>query len=89
MGRTRADTVVRGSNGSSSASTVAIRAERLVRRFGETRAVDGLSFEIRAGETFGLLGHNGAGKTTTIRLFNGVLGRDAGDVDVLGLDPAL
>ena len=41
------------------------------------------------GETFGLLGHNGAGKTTTIRLLNGVLGRDSGDVDVLGLDPAL
>ena len=52
-------------------------------------AVDRLSFEIRAGETFGLLGHNGAGKTTTIRLLNGVLGRDAGDAEVLGMDPAV
>jgi ABC-2 type transport system ATP-binding protein len=74
---------------SSATSAVAVRAERLVRRFGETRAVDGLTFEIRAGESFGLLGHNGAGKTTTIRLLNGVLGRDAGEADVLGLDPAL
>jgi ABC-type molybdenum transport system ATPase subunit/photorepair protein PhrA len=89
MARAMAGTVVGDSHVSSSTGAVAVRAERLVRRFGETRAVDGLSFEIRAGETFGLLGHNGAGKTTTIRLLNGVLGRDGGDVDVLGLDPAL
>jgi ABC-2 type transport system ATP-binding protein len=68
---------------------VAIRAEQLVRRFGETRAVDGLTFEVGEGETFGLLGHNGAGKTTSIRLLNGVLGRDSGRVEVLGLDPAV
>jgi ABC-2 type transport system ATP-binding protein len=67
----------------------ALRSEDLARSFGETRAVDGLSFEVTAGETFGLLGHNGAGKTTTIRLLNGVLGRDAGKVEVLGLDPAV
>src|ERR687897_681560 len=71
------------------AAVPAIRAGKLVRHFGETRAVDGLSFEVGAGETFGLLGHNGAGKTTTIRLLNGVLSRDAGDIDVLGLDPAV
>lgn len=68
---------------------MAIRAEHLVRGFGQTRAVDGLSFHVRRGETFGLLGHNGAGKTTTIRLLNGVLRRDAGEVEVLGLDPAV
>ncbi len=67
----------------------AVRVELLVRRFGETRAVDGLSFDVRVGETFGLLGHNGAGKTTTIRLLNGVLSRDAGEAEVLGLDPAV
>ena len=66
----------------------AIRAVGLVRTFGETRAIDRLSFEVGAGETFGLLGHNGAGKTTTIRLLNGVLARDAGAVEVLGMDPA-
>ena len=70
-------------------TTSAIRATGLGRRFGTVQAVDGLSFEVRAGETFGLLGHNGAGKTTTIRLLNGVLGRDAGEAEVLGLDPAI
>ena len=60
----------------------------LGRRFGTVAAVDGLSFEVRPGETFGLLGHNGAGKTTTIRLLNGVLGRDAGEAEVLGMDPS-
>jgi ABC-2 type transport system ATP-binding protein len=67
----------------------AIRAVNLRRRFRELVAVDGLTFEVRAGETFGLLGHNGAGKTTTIRLLNGVLARDGGEVTVLGFDPAV
>jgi ABC-2 type transport system ATP-binding protein len=84
-----ADVVAHESTSPSTSSHVAVRVDRLVRRFGETPAVDGLSFDIRAGETFGLLGHNGAGKTTTIRLLNGVLGRDAGEVEVLGLDPAV
>jgi ABC-2 type transport system ATP-binding protein len=66
----------------------AVRVEGLVRHFNSRRAVDGLSFEVARGETFGLLGHNGAGKTTTIRLLNGVLSRDAGEVTVLGIDPA-
>jgi ABC-2 type transport system ATP-binding protein len=69
--------------------TAAIRVEQLVRAFGITRAVDGLSFEVAAGETFGLLGHNGAGKTTTIRLLNGVLRGDSGVTEVLGLNPAV
>ena len=56
--------------------------------FGELVAVDQLSLEVAVGETFGLLGHNGAGKTTTIRVINGVLARQAGSVEVLGLDPA-
>jgi ABC-2 type transport system ATP-binding protein len=66
---------------------VAIHAEGLSRRFGATVAVDELSFEVRRGETVGLLGHNGAGKTTTIRLLNGVLARDGGSARVLGFDP--
>ena len=70
-------------------SGAAIRSENVVRDFGDTRAVAGVSFEVRAGETFGLLGHNGAGKTTMIRLLNGVLARDAGAIDVLGMDPAI
>jgi ABC-2 type transport system ATP-binding protein len=44
----------------------AFRVDALVRRFGDVRAVDGLTFEIRAGKTFGPLGRNGAGRATTL-----------------------
>ena len=47
-------------------------------------AVDGISFEVRRGECFGLLGPNGAGKTTTVEIFEGLLERDSGDVEILG-----
>ncbi len=56
----------------------------LRRSFGELVAVDGVGFEIAAGETYGLLGPNGAGKTTTISMLCGLLERDAGGVQVLG-----
>jgi ABC-2 type transport system ATP-binding protein len=56
----------------------------LRRRFGELLAVDGVGFQIAAGETYGLLGPNGAGKTTTILMIAGLLERDAGDVTVAG-----
>lgn len=59
----------------------------LTRRFGDKNAVDQLCLEVQAGEIFGFLGHNGAGKTTTVRLLNGVLEPDAGEVRVLGLNP--
>jgi ABC-2 type transport system ATP-binding protein len=58
--------------------------EGLVRRFGERVAVDGVGFEIAAGETYGLLGPNGAGKTTTISMVAGILEPDAGRVTVAG-----
>ena len=64
---------------------VVLRATGLVRRFGERVAVDGVSFEIAPGETYGLLGPNGAGKTTTIRMVCGVLRRDAGTVEIDGI----
>ncbi len=57
-----------------------------LRRQGD--ALDGLSFEIARGEMFGLIGPDGAGKTTAIRLICGLLHADAGDVRVLGHDPA-
>ena len=64
-----------------------IQVENLRRQFGDVTAVDGISFEVTAGEVFGLLGHNGAGKTTTTRLLNGVLRPTAGTLRVLGCDP--
>ncbi len=56
-----------------------VRLEKLTRRFGSVVAVDGLSFEVQAGELFGLVGPDGAGKTTTLRLLAGVLRPDEGD----------
>ena len=57
----------------------------LRKSFGERKAVDGVGFEIRAGETYGLLGPNGAGKTTTISMICGILPADGGDVRVAGV----
>ncbi len=59
-------------------------ARDLVRRFGDLTAVDGVSFSIAPGETFGLLGPNGAGKTTTISMVAGLIPADAGSVTVAG-----
>ncbi|PFG41179.1 ABC-2 type transport system ATP-binding protein [Georgenia soli] len=56
----------------------------LVRRFGDLTAVDGVSFRIAPGETYGLLGPNGAGKTTTISMISGLISADAGTVTVAG-----
>jgi ABC-2 type transport system ATP-binding protein len=65
-----------------------IRVEDLRKSYGEIQAVDGVSFEIRDGETFGLLGPNGAGKTTTILLLLGALETNGGRVEINGVsDP--
>ena len=50
-------------------------------------AVDGLSFEVAPGESFGLLGPNGAGKSTTMKMIGAVSSRTAGSLEILGLDP--
>jgi ABC-2 type transport system ATP-binding protein len=63
-----------------------IRVQGLEKRYGETRAVDGVSFEVPAGTVFGLLGPNGAGKTTTVEILEGLRTPDGGEVRVLGLD---
>ncbi|MGA7717058.1 MAG: ABC transporter ATP-binding protein [Bradyrhizobium sp.] len=68
------------------ADTVII-AEHLTKRYGETRAVDDVSFGIRRGEVFGLLGPNGAGKTTTILMMLGLTEVSSGRIGVLGFDP--
>ncbi len=65
-----------------------IRVEGLTRLFGETRAVDGLTFEVGEGEVFGLLGPNGAGKTTTIRILSTVIAPHSGRASVNGFDVA-
>lgn len=62
--------------------------DRLSRRFGSTLAVDQLSFAVRRGELFGLVGPDGAGKTTTLRMLAGVLPPSAGDALVLGFSVA-
>jgi len=63
-----------------------IRVAGLRRRFGNFWAVDGVSFEVRRGEIFGLLGANGAGKSTTFRMLCGLLPASAGSLRVAGLD---
>lgn len=68
------------------ADGVVIEVRGLVRRFGDFRAVDGVDFQIRRGEIFGLLGANGAGKTTTFRMLCGLLPPSAGQLRVAGLD---
>jgi ABC-2 type transport system ATP-binding protein len=61
-----------------------IEVRDLHKRFGATTAVDGVSFEIRRGETFGLLGPNGAGKSTTIGMLTGVIRPDSGTMRING-----
>ncbi len=70
------------------ATSAAITADGLGRRFGKAWAIDGLSLEAEPGEVIALLGPNGAGKTTTIRLLDGVLAPHHGSARVLGLDPS-
>lgn len=55
---------------------------------GRKFAVDGISFSVKEGEVFGMLGRNGAGKTTTIRILSTLLKRTSGSVEVLGMDPS-
>ena len=64
----------------------AIRVRDLRKSYGETKAVDGISFEVREGEVFGLLGPNGAGKTTTVEILEGLRRADSGEALVLGVD---
>ncbi len=65
----------------------AIVVTDLVKTFGRTRALDGLTLTVAAGEVHGFLGPNGSGKTTTLRCLLGLLRADSGSATVLGMDP--
>ena len=71
----------------SASSEKAIVLDRVVKRYGDTTALAGLSLDVARGEMFGLIGPDGAGKTTAIRLMCGLLHADEGELRVLGLDP--
>jgi ABC-2 type transport system ATP-binding protein len=68
--------------------TFGIRVQGLTKRYGDVLAVDTISFNVRCGETVGLLGGNGAGKTTTIAMLLGLLLPTDGTIEVLGHDMA-
>ena len=65
-----------------------IQVRNLTKRFGETVAVNDISFEVKAGEVFAFLGPNGAGKTTTIKMLTTLLRPTKGELQIDGLDPA-
>jgi ABC-2 type transport system ATP-binding protein len=71
----------------SSPDTPAIEITDLVRRYGHTEAVNGLTLRVPAGRCYGLFGRNGAGKTTTIKCLLNLLRPTSGSVSVFGLDP--
>ena len=63
-----------------------LKIDKLTKRFGEKTAVDGISFELRAGEITGFIGPNGAGNTTTIEMITGIQKPDEGDIAICGHD---
>lgn len=79
--------VKRGPSESHVTHVPAIQLDSVVKAYGETTALDGLTLSIEAGELFGLLGPNGAGKTTTMEILTGQTTPDEGTVEVLGIDP--
>jgi lipooligosaccharide transport system ATP-binding protein len=64
-----------------------VSATALTKKYKDFAAVDGISFEVAPGESFGLLGPNGAGKSTTMRMVGAVSTRTSGNLSILGLDP--
>src|SRR4051794_4276402 len=66
----------------------AISGRGLRKSFGEVEAVRGIDLDVAHGEIFAFLGPNGAGKTTTVEILEGFQAADAGEVSVLGADPA-
>ena len=67
--------------------TAVVEVRELHKRYGDTVAVEDVSFSVQEGEIFGILGPNGAGKTTTVECVEGLRTPDRGGISVLGLDP--
>lgn len=67
---------------------VVIEVRGLRKRYGTTEAVRGIDRDVAAGEVFAFLGPNGAGQTTTVEILEGYRQRSAGEVRILGVDPA-
>lgn len=65
-----------------------LRVEGLIKKFDDFTAVDGISFAVEPGQTFGVLGPNGAGKSSTMKMVSTVSPRTAGELRVFGMDPA-
>ncbi len=65
---------------------IAVRTEKLVKKFGDFTAVDSLDLKVESGEIYAFLGPNGAGKTTTIRMLTGVIKPTSGKIEILGMD---
>lgn len=74
---------------SAASNALAVEAIDLVKDFGETRAVDGVTLAVPVGSIYGLLGPNGAGKTTTLRMLIGIIDPSSGTRRVLGRDRPL
>ncbi|AJT42729.1 ABC transporter [Psychromicrobium lacuslunae] len=70
-----------------SPQTAVVSARNLRKVYDDFVAVDGISFDVAPGESFGLLGPNGAGKSTTMRMIGGVSQRTSGELNIMGLDP--
>lgn len=68
--------------------TTRLQGENLIKSYGKTVAVDGISLQVKSGEIVGFLGPNGAGKTTTIKMLVGLLKPDRGNITVCGHDLA-
>lgn len=62
-----------------------IRINKIEKSFGELKVLENLSFEVKKGEIFGIIGPDGAGKTTLLRILAGLLEQDSGDISILNL----
>lgn len=81
--------MLRGASQQAQSGEWAVEAKDLVKDFGETRAVDGVSLQVPSGSIYGLLGPNGAGKTTILRILLGIIDPSSGSRRVLGCERPL